>query len=62
MTVTVYRLVKLKFQDQIFSGLGGLYAHGRWTPRGRPVVYTSGSIRVSQQAITAIELASSTAP
>ena len=47
MTVTVYRLAKLKFQDQIFSGLGGLYAHGRWTPRGRPVVYASGSISLA---------------
>jgi RES domain-containing protein len=47
VTVTVYRLAKLKFQDQIFSGLGGLYAHGRWTPRGRPVVYASGSISLA---------------
>jgi RES domain-containing protein len=47
VTVTVYRLVKLKFQDQIFSGLGGLYAHGRWTQRGRPVVYTSGSVSLA---------------
>ena len=47
MTVTVYRLVKLGYQDQMFSGLGGLYAHGRWTPRGRPVVYTSGSVSLA---------------
>jgi RES domain-containing protein len=47
VTVTVYRLAKLKFQDQIFSGLGGLHAHGRWTPRGRPVVYTSASISLA---------------
>jgi RES domain-containing protein len=47
VTVTVYRLAKLKFQDQIFSGLGGLYARGRWTPRGRPVVYASGSISLA---------------
>jgi RES domain-containing protein len=31
----------------MFSGLGGLYAHGRWTPRGRPVVYTSGSVSLA---------------
>lgn len=47
MTVSVYRLVKLRYQDQIFSGLGGLYAHGRWTARGRPVVYTSGSVSLA---------------
>jgi RES domain-containing protein len=47
VTVTVYRLVKVRYQDQIFSGLGGLYAHGRWTPRGQPVVYTSGSVSLA---------------
>lgn len=47
MTVTVYRLGKLRYQDQLFSGAGGLFAHGRWTPRGRPVVYTSGSISLA---------------
>jgi RES domain-containing protein len=47
VTVTVYRLTKLRYQDQIFSGLGGLYAAGRWTLRGRPVVYTSGSISLA---------------
>lgn len=47
MTVTVYRLTKLRYQDQIFSGPGGLYAAGRWTLRGRPVVYTSGSISLA---------------
>ncbi|HET6629875.1 MAG TPA: RES family NAD+ phosphorylase [Woeseiaceae bacterium] len=47
MSVTVYRLAKLRYRDQIFSGLGGLYAHGRWTSRGRPVVYASGSIALA---------------
>ncbi len=47
MTVTVYRLTKLRYQDQIFSGLGGLYAEGRWTARGKPIVYTSGSISLA---------------
>jgi RES domain-containing protein len=47
VTVTVYRLTKLRYQDQIFSGLGGLYAEGRWTPRGKPIVYTSGSISLA---------------
>jgi RES domain-containing protein len=47
VTVTVYRLTKLRYQDRIFSGLGGLHAEGRWTLRGRPVVYTSGSISLA---------------
>ena len=47
MTVTVYRLTKLRNQDQIFPGLGGLYAEGRWTLRGKPIVYTSGSISLA---------------
>ena len=47
MTVTVYRLTKLRYQNQIFSGLGGLYADGRWTFRGHPVIYTSASISLA---------------
>ncbi len=47
MTVTVYRLTKLRHQNQIFSGLGGLYADGRWTLRGHPVIYTSASISLA---------------
>lgn len=47
MTVTVYRLTKVRYQKQIFSGLGGLYAQGRWTSRGRPVVHTSESISLA---------------
>lgn len=47
MTISVYRLVKLRYDDQIFSGLGGMYAHGRWTPRGHRVVYTSQSISLA---------------
>lgn len=47
MTISVYRLTKLRYRDQIFSGLGGLYAHGRWTFRGRPVVYSSQSISLA---------------
>jgi RES domain-containing protein len=47
VTITVYRLTKLRYQDQIFSGLGGLYTHGRWTFRGRPVAYASESISLA---------------
>ena len=47
MTLTVFRLGKHVYGDQLFSGQGGLYASGRWTPRGRPVVYTSASISLA---------------
>lgn len=47
MTVVVYRLSKERYRDQVFSGLGGLYADGRWTQRGRPVVYTSQGISLA---------------
>jgi RES domain-containing protein len=43
----VFRLGKYVYRDQLFSGQGGLYASGRWTPRGRPVVYTSASISLA---------------
>ena len=45
--LTVFRLGKDVYRDQLFSGQGGLYASGRWTPRGRPVVYTSASISLA---------------
>lgn len=47
MTIAVYRITKHRHRDQAFAGLGGLYASGRWTPRGRPVVYTSQSISLA---------------
>jgi RES domain-containing protein len=47
VTLTVFRLGKHIYRDQLFSGQGGLYASGRWTPRGRPVVYTSASISLA---------------
>ncbi len=47
MTLTVFRLGKHVYRDQLFSGQGGLFASGRWTPRGRPVVYTSASISLA---------------
>ena len=47
MTLVVYRLGKRRHADDHFSGLGGLYARGRWTGRGRPVIYTSESISLA---------------
>ncbi len=53
MTVTVYRLGKKKHAKEHFSGAGGLYADGRWTRRGRPLVYTSESIALAVLEYTA---------
>jgi RES domain-containing protein len=47
VTLTAFRLGKHAYRNQLFSGQGGLYASGRWTPRGRPVVYTSASISLA---------------
>lgn len=48
MTVTVYRFGKAKHANTLFSGIGGLYAAGRWTPRGQRVVYTSENASLAQ--------------
>ena len=47
MTLTVFRLGKEAYRRTLFSGQGGLYANGRWTSRGQPVVYASGSISLA---------------
>jgi RES domain-containing protein len=47
VTISVYRLGQLRYHHDLFAGLGGLYAHGRWTSRGSPVVYTSQSISLA---------------
>ncbi len=53
MTLTVFRLGKHAYRAQLFNGQGGLFASGRWTPRGRPVVYTSASISLAVLEYTA---------
>lgn len=45
--LTVFRLGKHVYRTQLFSGQGGLYASGRWSRRGRPIVYTSASISLA---------------
>jgi RES domain-containing protein len=47
VTLTVFRLGKHAHRTQLFSGEGGLYASGRWSPRGQPIVYTSASISLA---------------
>jgi len=53
VTLTVFRLGKQAYRAQLFSGQGGLYASGRWTPKGQPVVYTSDSISLAVLEYTA---------
>ena len=43
----VWRLCQKKYQDTAFSGEGGLYASGRWHPKGLPIVYTSSSLALA---------------
>lgn len=47
MTIHVYRLAKRKYRGDLWDGAGGMFAHGRWTVRGRPVVYAAGSIALA---------------
>jgi RES domain-containing protein len=47
VTLAVFRLGKHAYRTTLFTGQGGLYASGRWTPRGQPVVYASGSISLA---------------
>jgi len=47
VTLTIFRLGKYAHRAELFSGQGGLYASGRWTPRGRPIVYTSATISLA---------------
>ena len=43
----VWRICNRKHQDSAFSGTGGLYASGRWTPQGFLVVYTAQSLALA---------------
>lgn len=43
----LWRICKRKHQESAFSGEGGLYAAGRWTPQGIRAVYTSESLALA---------------
>lgn len=51
MTVTAWRIVQARHQEDAFSGEGARLHGGRWNSKGTPVIYTSGSI-----ALAALEL------
>lgn len=43
----IWRICKQKHQNTAFSGVGGLYASGRWTPQGFKVIYTAESLALA---------------
>lgn len=43
----VWRICKQRHQKTAFSGEGGLYVSGRWTPQGYRVVYTAESLALA---------------
>lgn len=43
----VWRLSKQKYAATAFSGEGGLYVAGRWTPKGYRAIYTSESLALA---------------
>jgi len=45
--LVVWRLSKRKYAASAFSGEGGLYVAGRWTPKGHRAVYTSESLALA---------------
>ena len=45
--MVVWRICKQKHQQSAFSGIGGLYTAGRWTPQGFLIVYTAESLAVA---------------
>lgn len=43
----LWRICAAKYQDSAFSGLGGLYAAGRWHQKGNKIVYTAESLALA---------------
>jgi RES domain-containing protein len=50
-SVTVWRINAATYADRVFTGEGSLRIHGRWHPKGVPVIYTSDS-----RALAALEI------
>lgn len=48
---TAWHLVPEKYADSAMTGIGGLYASGRWHSQGKPIVYAASS-----QALAMLEV------
>jgi RES domain-containing protein len=49
--IEAFRIVRADFSRELWSGVGGLHADGRWHHRGRRIVYTSQSLSLAQLEI-----------
>jgi RES domain-containing protein len=45
--VRIWRITARKHIETVFSGVGGLYASGRWHPQGYKISYTSESLALA---------------
>jgi RES domain-containing protein len=45
--VRIWRITAHKHIETVFSGIGGLYASGRWHPQGYKISYTSESLALA---------------
>jgi RES domain-containing protein len=45
--VRIWRITARKHIETVFSGMGGLYASGRWHPQGYKISYTSESLALA---------------
>ncbi len=43
----IWRITARKHIETVFSGMGGLYASGRWHPQGYKISYTSESLALA---------------
>ncbi len=43
----IWRITSHKHIETVFSGIGGLYASGRWHPQGYKISYTSESLALA---------------
>ena len=45
--ITAWRIAKARYQDDAFSGDGGLHSAGRWHLQGQRVVYSASSLALA---------------
>jgi RES domain-containing protein len=56
--VRIWRITSSEYISTVFSGKGGLYASGRWHPKGNKISYTSESLALaSLEVFVSIETA-----